>query len=84
MCIRDSSELGAVDAEAFARRHQLPAWDSALIVWLVPVSYTHLLPGPERDHRTDEQRKGATVEQEKPTQGDGQQHQRRDDSLLEH
>jgi len=31
----DHSELGAVDAEAFARRHHLPAWDSALIVWLV-------------------------------------------------
>lgn len=24
-----------MDAEAFARRHHLPAWDSALIVWLV-------------------------------------------------
>ena len=31
----DHSELGAVDAEAFARRHHLPTWDSALIVWLV-------------------------------------------------
>ncbi|PKQ39849.1 MULTISPECIES: [protein-PII] uridylyltransferase [Pseudomonas] len=31
----DHSELGAVDAEAFARRHHLPAWDSALVVWLV-------------------------------------------------
>jgi [protein-PII] uridylyltransferase len=31
----DHSELGAVDAEAFCARHQLPAWDSRLIVWLV-------------------------------------------------
>ncbi|PVZ20766.1 MULTISPECIES: [protein-PII] uridylyltransferase [unclassified Pseudomonas] len=31
----DHSELGAVDAEAFCSRHQLPAWDSRLIVWLV-------------------------------------------------
>lgn len=31
----DHSELGAVDAEAFCVRHQLPAWDSRLIVWLV-------------------------------------------------
>ncbi|WP_394559499.1 [protein-PII] uridylyltransferase [Aquipseudomonas alcaligenes] len=31
----DHSELGAVDAEAFCNRHQLPAWDSRLIVWLV-------------------------------------------------
>ncbi|WPP01034.1 [protein-PII] uridylyltransferase [Pseudomonas sp. HR96] len=31
----DHSELGALDAEAFAARHQLPAWDSRLIVWLV-------------------------------------------------
>ncbi|UVE16690.1 [protein-PII] uridylyltransferase [Pseudomonas sp. LS44] len=31
----DHSELGAVDAETFCRRHQLPAWDSRLIVWLV-------------------------------------------------
>ncbi|MDX5373195.1 MAG: [protein-PII] uridylyltransferase [Pseudomonadaceae bacterium] len=31
----DHSELGAVDAEAFCMRHQLPAWDSRLIVWLV-------------------------------------------------
>ena len=31
----DHSELGAVDAEAFTKRHHLPAWDSALIVWLV-------------------------------------------------
>lgn len=31
----DHSELGAVDAEAFCLRHQLPAWDSRLVVWLV-------------------------------------------------
>ena len=31
----DHSELGAVDAEAFCVRHQLPNWDSRLIVWLV-------------------------------------------------
>ncbi len=31
----DHSELGAVDAEAFCHRHNLPAWDSRLIVWLV-------------------------------------------------
>src|SRR5690606_24465405 len=31
----DHSELGAVDAEAFCARHQLPQWDSRLIVWLV-------------------------------------------------
>lgn len=31
----DHSELGAVDAEAFCKRHQLPAWDSRLVVWLV-------------------------------------------------
>jgi len=31
----DHSELGAVDAEAFCARHQLPSWDSKLIVWLV-------------------------------------------------
>ncbi|RJG10166.1 [protein-PII] uridylyltransferase [Pseudomonas cavernicola] len=31
----DHSELGAVDAEAFCQRHQLPTWDSRLIVWLV-------------------------------------------------
>jgi [protein-PII] uridylyltransferase len=31
----DHSELGAVDAEAFCARHQLPAWDSRLIAWLV-------------------------------------------------
>ncbi|MWV12918.1 [protein-PII] uridylyltransferase [Pseudomonas sp. R-28-1W-6] len=31
----DHSELGAVDAEAFCARHQLPNWDSRLIVWLV-------------------------------------------------
>jgi [protein-PII] uridylyltransferase len=31
----DHSDLGAIDAEAFCLRHQLPAWDSRLIVWLV-------------------------------------------------
>ncbi|MCU1715812.1 [protein-PII] uridylyltransferase [Pseudomonas sp. 5P_3.1_Bac2] len=31
----DHSEIGAVDAEAFCVRHQLPLWDSRLIVWLV-------------------------------------------------
>jgi [protein-PII] uridylyltransferase len=31
----DHSELGAVDADAFCARHQLPNWDSKLIVWLV-------------------------------------------------
>ena len=31
----DHSELGAVDAEAFCVRHQLPRWDTRLIVWLV-------------------------------------------------
>ncbi|MFP6848913.1 MAG: [protein-PII] uridylyltransferase [Pseudomonas sp.] len=31
----DHSELGAVDAEAFGVRHQLPKWDTKLIVWLV-------------------------------------------------
>ncbi len=31
----DHSEIGAVDAQAFCSRHQLPAWDSRLIVWLV-------------------------------------------------
>ena len=31
----DHSEIGAVDAEAFCQRHQLPVWDSRLIVWLV-------------------------------------------------
>jgi [protein-PII] uridylyltransferase len=31
----DHSELGAVDAAAFCVRHQLPNWDSRLIVWLV-------------------------------------------------
>ena len=31
----DHSELGAIDAEAFCERHQLPVWDSRLIVWLV-------------------------------------------------
>ena len=52
----DHSELGAVDAEAFARRHQLPAWDSALIVWLVQhLSLIHISARPaafrERDRR---------------------------------
>lgn len=31
----DHSELGAVDAENFALRHQLPTWDRRLLVWLV-------------------------------------------------
>ncbi len=31
----DHSDIGAVDAEAFCQRHQLPLWDSRLIVWLV-------------------------------------------------
>lgn len=31
----DHSEIGAIDAEAFCARHQLPPWDSKLIVWLV-------------------------------------------------
>jgi [protein-PII] uridylyltransferase len=31
----DHSEIGAVDAAAFCQRHQLPVWDSRLIVWLV-------------------------------------------------
>ncbi|MBF7729697.1 [protein-PII] uridylyltransferase [Pseudomonas sp. N040] len=31
----DHSALGAIDAAAFCRRHNLPAWDSKLIVWLV-------------------------------------------------
>lgn len=31
----DHSELGAVDAEAFCTRHQLPVWDSRLVAWLV-------------------------------------------------
>lgn len=31
----DHSELGAVDAEAFCKRHQLPLWDTRLVVWLV-------------------------------------------------
>ena len=31
----DHSELGAVDAEVFCARHQLAAWDSRLITWLV-------------------------------------------------
>jgi len=36
----DHSELGKVDAEAFCQRHQLPAWDSHLVGWLVE---NHLL-----------------------------------------
>ena len=36
----DHSELGAVDAEAFCDRHQLPAWDKELVAWLVK---SHLL-----------------------------------------
>lgn len=31
----DHSELGAVDAEAFCKRHKLPAWDTHLVSWLV-------------------------------------------------
>jgi len=31
----DHSELGAIDARAFCERHNLPAWDTNLIVWLV-------------------------------------------------
>jgi [protein-PII] uridylyltransferase len=31
----DHSELGAVDATAFCQRHQLPAWDTHLVSWLV-------------------------------------------------
>lgn len=31
----DHSELGAVDAENFCVRHQLPTWDTRLITWLV-------------------------------------------------
>lgn len=31
----DHSELGAIDADAFCARHQLPAWDSRLVAWLV-------------------------------------------------
>ncbi|MBD2838162.1 [protein-PII] uridylyltransferase [Pseudomonas sp. JM0905a] len=31
----DHSELGAVDAEIFCARHQLPVWDSRLVAWLV-------------------------------------------------
>ena len=31
----DHSEIGAQFAEAFCARHQLPPWDSRLIVWLV-------------------------------------------------
>ncbi|NLY59649.1 MAG: [protein-PII] uridylyltransferase, partial [Gammaproteobacteria bacterium] len=36
----DHSELGAIDAEQFCQRHQLPAWDTHLICWLVE---NHLL-----------------------------------------
>ncbi|OQR35069.1 [protein-PII] uridylyltransferase [Pseudomonas sp. T] len=31
----DHSELGAVDAEHFCQRHQLPPWDTNLVSWLV-------------------------------------------------
>ncbi|KAA0693127.1 [protein-PII] uridylyltransferase [Halopseudomonas laoshanensis] len=31
----DHSELGAVDATQFCQRHQLPAWDTHLVSWLV-------------------------------------------------
>lgn len=31
----DHSELGAVDATLFCQRHQLPAWDTHLVSWLV-------------------------------------------------
>ncbi|KKO09625.1 hypothetical protein LCGC14_0031180 [marine sediment metagenome] len=31
----DHSELGKVDAEAFCKRHHLPAWDTHLVAWLV-------------------------------------------------
>ncbi|WP_304639359.1 [protein-PII] uridylyltransferase [Pseudomonas sp.] len=31
----DHSELGAVDAEEFCKRHHLPAWDTHLVSWLV-------------------------------------------------
>jgi [protein-PII] uridylyltransferase len=31
----DHSELGAVDAAEFCRRHHLPAWDTHLVSWLV-------------------------------------------------
>ncbi|QJD60973.1 [protein-PII] uridylyltransferase [Pseudomonas sp. gcc21] len=31
----DHSELGAVDAEIFCKRHKLPAWDTHLVSWLV-------------------------------------------------
>ncbi|SEK66273.1 UTP--GlnB (protein PII) uridylyltransferase, GlnD [Atopomonas hussainii] len=31
----DHSELGAVDAEIFCKRHHLPAWDTRLVSWLV-------------------------------------------------
>ena len=36
----DHSELGAVDATQFCQRHQLPAWDTHLVSWLVE---SHLL-----------------------------------------
>ncbi len=36
----DHSELGAVDAANFCQRHQLPAWDTHLVCWLVE---NHLL-----------------------------------------
>ncbi|MFP8967252.1 [protein-PII] uridylyltransferase [Pokkaliibacter sp. CJK22405] len=36
----DHSELGAQDMLSFCRRHQLPKWDTALVVWLVK---NHLL-----------------------------------------
>ncbi|WP_285258628.1 [protein-PII] uridylyltransferase [Halopseudomonas bauzanensis] len=31
----DHSELGAIDATLFCQRHQLPAWDTHLVSWLV-------------------------------------------------
>ncbi|WP_028240001.1 [protein-PII] uridylyltransferase [Stutzerimonas azotifigens] len=31
----DHSELGAIDAARFCERHQLPPWDTQLVVWLV-------------------------------------------------
>ncbi len=31
----DHSELGAIDAQAFCTRHNLPTWDTRLVVWLV-------------------------------------------------
>ena len=31
----DHSELGAIDAANFCQRHQLPAWDTHLVCWLV-------------------------------------------------